>query len=152
MTDKATIDPVTTSVVVEAPVDRAWEVFTQDLRTWWPMKDYSVAGEGSQAFVEGRLGGRFYERTAGGEEAEWGVLTAWEPPERIAFTWHPGTPVDQATEVEVRFTPEGAGSDASRPRASRVGEARRQRSGDAGRVYDQGWSAVLGSYQGALKS
>lgn len=151
MTDKATIDPVTTSVVVEAPVDRAWEVFTQDLRTWWPMKDYSVAGEGSQAFVEGRLGGRFYERTAGGEEAEWGVLTAWEPPERIAFTWHPGTPVDQATEVEVRFTPEGA--DRTRVDLEHRGWEKLADNAQGMRdAYDQGWSAVLGSYQGALKS
>ncbi len=151
MTDKATIDPVTTSVVVEAPVDRAWEVFTQDLRTWWPMKDYSVVGEGSQAFVEGRLGGRFYERTAGGEEAEWGVLTAWEPPERIAFTWHPGTPVDQATEVEVRFTPEGA--DRTRVDLEHRGWEKLADNAQGMRdAYDQGWSAVLGSYQGALKS
>ena len=151
MTDRATIDPVTASVVVEAPADRAWKVFTEDLRTWWPMKDYSVAGEGSQAFVEGRLGGRFYERTAGGEEAEWGVLTAWEPPERIAFTWHPGTPVDQATEVEVRFTPEGA--DRTRVDLEHRGWERLADNAQGMRdAYDQGWSAVLGSYQGALKN
>lgn len=151
MAEKATIDPVTTSVVVEAPADRAWEVFTEDLRTWWPMKDFSVEGEGSQTFVEGRVGGRFYERTAGGKEVEWGVLTAWEPPQRIAFTWHPGFPEDQTTEVEVRFTPEG--KDRTRVDLEHRGW---EKLGDKAQgmrdAYDQGWPAVLAPYEEALKS
>jgi uncharacterized protein YndB with AHSA1/START domain len=146
-----TIDPVTTSVVVEAPVDRAWEVFTEDLRTWWPMKDFSVEGEGSEAFVEDRLGGRFYERTADGEEHEWGVLTAWEPPQRIAFTWHPGTPEDQATEVEVRFTPEG--DDRTRVDLEHRGWEKLGDSAQGMRdAYEQGWPAVLAPYAEVLKS
>ncbi|HKX76416.1 MAG TPA: SRPBCC domain-containing protein [Acidimicrobiia bacterium] len=34
-------------------------------------------------------------------------MTAWEPPQRLVFTWHPGLDLDEITEVEVRFASRG---------------------------------------------
>ena len=150
MAEKASMEPVTTTVVVDSPVERAWEVFTADLRTWWPMKDFSVKGEGSQAFLEDRVGGRFYERDQSGDEAEWGVVTAWEPPQRIAFTWHPGSPGEQATEVDVRFTSEG--DDKTRVDLEHRGwEALGDKAEGIRGSYEQGWPAVLAPYVEATR-
>jgi len=44
-----------------------------------------------------------FERTLSGEEREWGTVTAWDPPHRIEFTWHPSTDRDQGQSVEIEF-------------------------------------------------
>ena len=56
------------------------------------------------------VGGRIYERDAQGVEHDWGVVTAWEPPSRLAYTWHLGRDPDEATDVEIRFLAAGAGT------------------------------------------
>jgi uncharacterized protein YndB with AHSA1/START domain len=55
------------------------------------------------ARFEGRIGGRVYEIMDNGEEGEWAVVTAWEPPHRLQLSWHPGLP-RMDTEIELRFT------------------------------------------------
>ncbi|HSN68464.1 MAG TPA: SRPBCC domain-containing protein, partial [Thermoanaerobaculia bacterium] len=59
-------------------------------------------------FIEPFAGGRIYERARDGEEHEWGKVVAFEPPQRLVMTWHPGH--DRVTEVEVRFTPSDEGT------------------------------------------
>jgi uncharacterized protein YndB with AHSA1/START domain len=59
---------------------------------------------------EERVGGRIYERSRSGEESTWGTVTLWEPPHRVAFTWHPGRDPEKPGAIEVSFHPDGAGS------------------------------------------
>ena len=33
------------SVTVAAPVERAWEVFTERLQTWWPFDTHSIGAD-----------------------------------------------------------------------------------------------------------
>jgi len=54
------------------------------------------------------VGGRIYERTADGVEHEWGEVTAWQPPARLAYLWYLGRDRADATEVEIRFLARGA--------------------------------------------
>src|SRR5919197_160847 len=61
-----------------------------------------------RVLLEGRAGGRIAERSPTGEIADWGRVLTWEPPGRVAFTWHPEG--GEATEVEVQFIPEGSGA------------------------------------------
>ncbi len=78
---------------------------------WWPMATHSIGEEKVEHVeIEPRVGGRFFERTNDGEEHIWGIVTAWEPPARIAYTWHPGYSPDEGQEVEITFTPEGDGT------------------------------------------
>ena len=57
------------SVTVSVPVERAFEVFTAEIATWWPLKTHSVADKNAETVVlERRAGGRFYERTLDGKE------------------------------------------------------------------------------------
>jgi uncharacterized protein YndB with AHSA1/START domain len=102
-------EPISLSFEVECAPERAFSLWTTRLATWWP-RDHAVDAEGMADIVfEGRVGGRIYERAASGREHQWGTVTAWEPPARVAYTWHLHADVADATEVEVRFEPIGTG-------------------------------------------
>jgi hypothetical protein len=99
------------SIVVEAPRERAFTVFTEEMTSWWPMDAYSIgAGPMAAAVVEPREGGRWFERSEDGSETEWGRVLVWDPPERVVLVWQLSADwtYDPAlhTEIEVRFTAE----------------------------------------------
>jgi uncharacterized protein YndB with AHSA1/START domain len=99
------------SVEVDVPVETAFRVFTEQARSWWPLATKSVGQEEAEDLVfEPRVGGRVHERLRSGEEHEWGEILAWEPPERLVFTWHPGRGHETSQEVEIRFFPSGEGT------------------------------------------
>ena len=73
--------PVDTAVVrrtitVAAPQQRAFEVFTAGLGTWWP-KEFSI-GEADMAdfVIEPTVGGRWYELGVDGKQCDTGRVTA----------------------------------------------------------------------------
>ena len=140
-----TIEAVRKTVTVRAPVEQAWETFTERLGTWWPFVPHSIGHERAEtAVIEGRPGGRFLERIEGGEEALWGEVVVWEPPARLVVSWHPGWEPEQATELEVRFTAENGGTrvDLEHRGWERLGEdATGSRAG-----YESGWDIVLARY------
>ena len=72
------------SVFVQAPIEKAFEVFTTDIGSWWPHKTHSISGEKAVSVsMETRMGGRLFETDNEGTEHDWGVITAWEPPRRF---------------------------------------------------------------------
>jgi uncharacterized protein YndB with AHSA1/START domain len=111
---EATLGTVNRSVTVNASPERAFEVFTAGFSSWWPIESHHI-GENMavEVFIEPRAGGRWFERDADGGECNWGFVIAWEPPHRVVLSWHltheyefdpdPGN----ASEIEVRFTPQG---------------------------------------------
>ena len=112
MQDTATTS-VREEVVVEAPADRAFKVFTEDIGSWWPPDHHVIDAPLAEMVLELRPGGRVYDRGADGSECQWGTVIAYEPPERFAFSWNInlawGIEDDPArtSEVEVRFISEG---------------------------------------------
>ncbi|MGH3103175.1 MAG: SRPBCC family protein [Gaiellaceae bacterium] len=136
------------TVTVAAPIERAFEVFTERIGAWWPLGTHSIGGEKAETVsVEGREGGRVYERIKGGEEADWATVTVWEPPRRLVLSWKVNPEAPAPTEIEVRFEPEGDGTrvDLEHRGWERFGDqAEEARSG-----YASGWDAVLGLYAGA---
>ena len=82
------------------------------VRIQWP-REFDVRADLAEAVLEGRVGGRWYERGVDGTECDWGHVLVWEPPHRLVVTWQingywqydpdPG----HASEVEVRFTATG---------------------------------------------
>jgi uncharacterized protein YndB with AHSA1/START domain len=116
-------NPVEEAVVrkqvrVKVPIERAFRVFVEQMETWWPATHHIGKIPFEAIFVEPRVGGRWYERDVEGHIAEWGKVLAWDPPHRVAFSWHVGPGHDQpdwkcdpdiakASEVEIRFTAEG---------------------------------------------
>ena len=101
------------SVVVETSPERAFFVFTQGMTSWWPVDSHSIGdGPMAEAVIEPRTGGRWYERADDGTECDWGRVLAWEPPRRVVLEWQLdadyGFDPEVHTELEVRFTPDGA--------------------------------------------
>jgi uncharacterized protein YndB with AHSA1/START domain len=99
------IEPIHLTIEVGCPVDHAFAVWTARIAQWWP-KDHTVSAEDDLTVVlEGRRGGRIFERLRSGLEHDWGEVTVWEPPTRLSYTWHLNRDRRDATEVEVRFVP-----------------------------------------------
>ena len=102
------------SVTVQAPPERAFEAFTAGIGRWWPLADYRIgAVAATDAVIEPREGGRWFERGEDGSECDWGRVLVWEPPDRVVFTWQINgswqfDPDPRcASEIEARFTASG---------------------------------------------
>jgi hypothetical protein len=100
------IAPLRISFDVECPPEHAFMVWTTRIDTWWP-RDHTVTGNADLVVLEGGVGGRIFERTIDGTEHQWGMVTRWDPPRELAYQWHLGSDAATATEVEIRFRPEG---------------------------------------------
>jgi uncharacterized protein YndB with AHSA1/START domain len=101
------IEPIRIEIDVAAPRLHAFEVWTTRISQWWPA-DHTVSAEPDLTVIlEGRAGGRIFERTRDGVEHEWGEVTVWEPPTRLTYLWHLRRDRADATEVEIRFVDRG---------------------------------------------
>lgn len=104
------IEPLRLSFDVDCPPAHAFSTWTEDPSRWWP-SDHSVSGEaGLEVVFEGRVGGRIFERTAGGVEHDWGEITLWEPPRRLGYLWHIGRERAAGTDVLITFHARDDGS------------------------------------------
>jgi len=109
-------ETVRESLIVPLAPERAFALFAEQLGTWWP-REYTWAQPVLEEIgMEPREGGLCFERGPHGFRCDWGRVLAWDPPERVAFSWQIApdrTPVPdpgKASEVEVVFTPEGDGT------------------------------------------
>lgn len=102
------IAPVLRAVHVRRSPEQAFRLFTDRFGSWWPLASHGLYGERAAgvAFEDGRI----VERSLDGEHTVWGEVLAWEPPTRVAFTWHPGRDDGPRTEVEVRFLADDNGT------------------------------------------
>jgi uncharacterized protein YndB with AHSA1/START domain len=125
----------------------AFRRFTADFGRWWPRRTLSIGGDRTTRIdFECRVGGRIYEELEDGRRFQWGKVTAWDPPQRVAFTWHPSREEREAQDVEIRFMPEGAGTRVELVSTGweRLGaRARSERRG-----YGIGWQWVLDGWAG----
>ncbi|HEX6236244.1 MAG TPA: SRPBCC family protein [Acidimicrobiales bacterium] len=101
-------------IVVEAPIERAFHVFTDRFGDFKPREHNLLGAPIVETTFEPRVGGHIYDRAADGSECRWARILAYEPPTRVVFSWDIG-PTWQlepdpanASEVEVRFLAEGA--------------------------------------------
>ena len=106
---------VTMSIVVDAPIDAAFKVFTEEFDRVKPREHNLLGVEIAETVLEPHVGGALYDRGVDGSECRWGRVLAYEPPERIVFSWDI-TPQwqlepdrDRTSEVEVRFVAESPG-------------------------------------------
>ncbi len=146
-------------VTVAVPPERAFEVFTSGISSWWPMETHHIGAEiPTEVVFEPHVGGRCFERAADGTECQWGWVLEWDPPARFAYAWHLNTEwvfdpdPEKATRVEVRFTPEDGGTRVSLEHQllERYGEkADKMREVLGG---EGGWNGLLQSFKEAAES
>jgi uncharacterized protein YndB with AHSA1/START domain len=112
MSTQAEHTSIRTSIVVEAPLDRAFSVFTEDFGSIKPREHNMLGVDIAESVFEPRAGGHIYDRGVDGTECRWARVLAYEPPNRVVFTWDISpqwqieTDPDKTSEVEVRFIPE----------------------------------------------
>jgi uncharacterized protein YndB with AHSA1/START domain len=100
------------SIVVGAPIDRAFRVFTEDFGAFKPASHNLLAVDIAETVFEPRVGGHLYDRGADGSECRWARVLAYEPPNRVVISWDIGpywqieTELERTSEVEVRFIAE----------------------------------------------
>jgi uncharacterized protein YndB with AHSA1/START domain len=139
------------TLIVQAPVDRAFAVFTEGFGSWWPATHHLGDAELADAIIEPRAGGRWYERNADGSECDWGHVIAWEPPHRVLLAWQLDADwrydPDLITEVDVRFEADGDGTRVTfeHRHLERMGD----RSEEVRGAIDspEGWRGILASYR-----
>lgn len=99
-------------VVVEAPVERAFSVFVNDIGSFKPREHNLLAVEIAETVFEPRVGGHVYDRGVDGSECRWARVLAYEPPDRLVISWDIGptwqieTDPGKTSEVEIRFLAE----------------------------------------------
>ncbi|MGN6146093.1 MAG: SRPBCC family protein [Mesorhizobium sp.] len=149
------IAAVKQSVVVEAPIERAFKVFTEEFGNFKPPEHNLLRVPIAETVFERRVGGHIYDRGADGSECRWARVLAYEPPTRLLLSWDisPRWQIemdpDKTSEWEVRFT-------AETPSRTRVEVEHRnldrhghgwesERDGVAG---EQGWPLYLKRFAG----
>ena len=143
--DAAFIEPVRLTARVRRSIDDAFAIFTARMDEWWPLETHTFGpGRSRHIVLEPRVGGRFFERFADGEEHTAGHVLVWQPPELVVFTWQHDDWV-AATEVHVRFVAED--SNVTRIEVEHRAWERLGRAGAESREeYANGWPAVLRHY------
>src|ERR671922_555671 len=112
MSAQATDTSVRHSIVVEAPIEIAFSVFTEGFDSFKPREHNMLDVDIAESVFEPRVGGHVYDRGVDGSECRWARVLAFEPPERVVFSWDISpmwqleTNLDRTSEVEVRFIAE----------------------------------------------
>ena len=107
------IDPVVQrQVVVDASIAEAFAAFVDRFGDFKPPEHNLLDADIAETRFEPEVGGHIYDRAADGTECRWARVLAYEPPDRVVFTWDISpqwqleTDQTKASEVEVRFVAE----------------------------------------------
>jgi uncharacterized protein YndB with AHSA1/START domain len=110
MTRAATV--VRRQIIVRAPIERAFAVFTDRFGDFKPREHNLLGVPIVETVFEPKVGGHIYDRGTDGSECRWARILAFDPPDRVVFSWDIGptwqVETDPAftSEVEVTFTAE----------------------------------------------
>jgi uncharacterized protein YndB with AHSA1/START domain len=104
------IEPLRMAFDVDRTVEQVFTTWTVNFGQWWPTSHTTTGEDDVTVVFEARLGGRIYELTRSGTTHEWGEITLWEPPRRLGYLWHLRRDRADATEVEITFVEQGAGT------------------------------------------
>lgn len=99
-------------IVVDAPIERAFQVFTEEFDRIKPREHNLLRVEIAETIFEPRVGGHVYDRGVDGSECRWARVLAYEPPHRVVISWDINpqwqieTNLERTSEVEVLFIAE----------------------------------------------
>jgi uncharacterized protein YndB with AHSA1/START domain len=107
----ASVAPVRKQVVIQAPREHVFKVFTQGIDRWWPRQHHIGKTPPTKFIIEPTLGGRWYATHEDGSETNTGRVLEWDPPQRIVLSWQLkgdwSYDPDFVTRVVVDFTEQG---------------------------------------------
>ena len=101
-------------IVVEAPIERAFSVFTDGFGSFKPPEHNLLGVEIAETVFEPRVGGHVFDRGADGSVCRWARVLAYEPPDRVVISWDISpqwqieSDLEKTSEVEVRFIAEAS--------------------------------------------
>ncbi len=143
------------SIVVNAPIELAFRTFTERFGEFKPREHNLMSSPIAETVFEPRVGGHIYDRAEDGTECRWARILAFDPPDRVVFTWDISptwqveTDHDLTSEVEVRFTTEAA--DRTRVELEHRNLDRHGPGWEGVRAgVDQGWPTYLDRYAALL--
>ncbi|HYM71177.1 MAG TPA: SRPBCC domain-containing protein [bacterium] len=133
------------SVTVARSQEAAFKQFLA-IGEWWPRTHSYGGARAKDVFLEGRVGGRFFERFSDGEEFQVGEVVTYDPPRRVVFVWK-DPDWDHPTEVEVTFHQDGDRTrvDLVHRGWEHIGTRARHGRTD----FDRGWDPVMAAYAAA---
>jgi uncharacterized protein YndB with AHSA1/START domain len=110
-----TVDPIRKSVVVNAPLERAFALFVGKFDVIKPRDHNLLAVPIAETVFEPQVGGHIYDVGVDGSRCLWARVLAYQPPHRLVFSWDIGptwqveADPGRTSEVEVRFAAEPDG-------------------------------------------
>ncbi|HEX4733323.1 MAG TPA: SRPBCC family protein [Thermoleophilaceae bacterium] len=113
MTVQAPATSVRKSITVDAPIARAFDVFTQEMSSWWPPDHHILDAPLQDMVVEPRVGGQIYDVGTDGSSCRWARVLEYAPPNLFVFSWDINlewqieTDLERTSEVAITFTAEG---------------------------------------------
>jgi hypothetical protein len=143
--EKINLDPVVKIVTVLCSQPQAFDAFTRNLQSWWPLDAYSVGLENAESCqMECHQGGDIFEITKSGDKHIWGTIQNWLPPGELTFSWHPGRTPETAQIVTVSFHEQDDGTRVT------LAHGGWETLGDAAAAtrerYIKGWDCVIGQF------
>ena len=99
-------------IVVEAPKAAAFATFVERFGDFKPREHNLLGAAITSTTFEPRVGGHILDRAEDGSECRWARVLAYDPPDRVVFSWDISpqwqieTDAAHASEVEVRFVEE----------------------------------------------
>ena len=103
------------SIIVNATLEHAFDVFTAGFDSWWPRSHHIGKSPMEKAVIEMRVGGRCYSTQVDGTDCDWGQILEWDPPHRFVLAWQIThewgyqPDLSRSSEVEIRFTAQPGG-------------------------------------------
>jgi len=151
--EKAPVEPIRQTVTVRLDPERAFDLFTEGMGTWWPLDEYSRAVSEfkddaihvTRLEFQARMGGRILEHTSDDRILPWAEVIAWRPPQSVLMAWRPHSEPEPPTDVEVTFTQRHDGTLVKLEHRGweRLSEAFRE---GLYEIYARGWITTLGCF------
>lgn len=103
------LEPLVSTIEVPCGQAKAFDIFVNHMPTWWPLDKRSMsmhAGTPAKGLrIEAKQGGQIIETGGDDTEHHWGTITTYDPNDTLIMDFHMGLPPENASLVEVRFTP-----------------------------------------------
>ena len=112
MTAAAQATSIRHEIVVGAPIERAFSVFTSGFGSFKPPEHNMLGLDIAETVFELHEGGNVYDRGVDGSECRWARVLVYEPPHRVVISWDISpqwqieTDPEKTSELDVRFIAE----------------------------------------------